>query len=173
MIISITGTPGVGKTTVAKRLAKRIGYRYVDLVRFIKKNNIYEGYDKKRKAIIVDEKKLKKLKFEDAVIDGHLSHFIPSDLIIVLRLDPKELERRLKRRKYSSEKIKENVEAEILDVIYYEALKNGKNVFQINATNRKTEEVVEIILKILKGKKVKSDAVNWLNKCKDLLSNFY
>jgi len=31
MIIAITGTPGVGKTTVSKLLAQRLGHEYVNL----------------------------------------------------------------------------------------------------------------------------------------------
>ena len=58
MIITITGTPGTGKTYFAKLLAKKIGYRYLDLNDMIKAERLYDGYDRKDKTFDVDTKKL-------------------------------------------------------------------------------------------------------------------
>ena len=47
-----------------------------------------------------------------------------------------ELEMRLKSRGYSEEKIKENIEAEALDVILVEAFEWCKKVFEVNTTGK-------------------------------------
>lgn len=175
MKISITGTPGVGKTRVTKLLARELNFEVIELGEIVKKSGLADSYDKKRKALIVNIGKLKKevkrlLKGKkNVIIEGHLSHFIPSDIVIVLRLDPKILKKRLERRGYPEFKIRENVEAELLDVILVEAIENNKNVVQINTTNKKPEEIVERIKKILKKKRWKSDKVDWLKKYGDEL----
>ena len=58
--ITVTGTPCTGKTSLAKTLAKKLNFYYIDVNRIIKKYNIAEGYDKKRKTKIVDVNKLNK-----------------------------------------------------------------------------------------------------------------
>ena len=59
-IIAASGTPGTGKTTLSKRLAKKLGYFYLDVNKLIIKNKLYEGYDKKRKTKVVDVSRLNK-----------------------------------------------------------------------------------------------------------------
>jgi len=58
------------------------------------------------------------------IIDSHLSHYLPNkyvDLCIVLKCDLRQLKNRLKEKKYSKEKIRENLNAEIFDVCLNEA----------------------------------------------------
>jgi len=58
--IIVTGTPGTGKTAIAKKLAKRLKYYYLDVNKLINKYKLSEGYDRKRKTRIVDIAKLNK-----------------------------------------------------------------------------------------------------------------
>jgi len=187
-IICITGTPGTGKTTLSKKLAKELNYHYIDVNKIIKKYKLSEGYDRKRKTKIVDVKKLnKKLvqiiiffkkynfiddallsragstrtltrlnikkitlnkkfnknslknikKYNGIIIDSHLSHYLPKryvDLVIVTKCDIKELNKRLKRKRFNKNKIKENLQAEIFDVCYNEALERKHKVIAIDTT---------------------------------------
>src|SRR3989338_11076617 len=88
-IIIVTGTPGSGKTTFAKRLSKKPGFEYIDVNKLISKHKLHQGYDPKLKTKIVDTKKLsnflisyvKKSKAKGVVIDSHLSHFLPSSFV--------------------------------------------------------------------------------------------
>ncbi len=128
MIIALTGTPGCGKTTLSKLLAKRTGFNLLDLNKKIKKEKLYSGYDKKRRTSIVDPVKIRRFvnretKTGNWIIDSHLSHFLDVDLVIVLRCKPQELKKRLEIKKWKKEKIRENVEAELVGVISYEARK--------------------------------------------------
>lgn len=134
MIIAITGTPGVGKSRLSKVLSKNLGFNVLHLNREIKRHRLYSGYDKKRKTYIADMKKVDKFVKNltskgDWIIDSHLSHLLPTklvDKVIVLRCDIKELERRLKKKRWNKAKIQENIEAEMVDVISYESKKHKK-----------------------------------------------
>lgn len=136
MIVAITGTPCTGKTTTAKEIAKHYNYTYIDINKIIEENNLCEGYDDVRECNIVDPEKLNKalepiLKKDNLVIDSHLSHEIPKekiDLCIVTKCDIKELEKRLKKRNYKPEKIRENMDAEIFEICYIEAHEKGHNL---------------------------------------------
>ena len=54
------------------------------------------------------------------------------DKCIITKCDLKELEKRLQKRKYSKEKIRENLDAEIFDTCRVEALEAGHNVEVVN-----------------------------------------
>ena len=65
---------------------------------------------------------------DNMIVEGHFAHLMDNmDHIIVLRCDPRELRKRMEKRNYSEIKIKENLEAEALGLIYSEACANIKN----------------------------------------------
>ena len=137
-VICVSGSVGTGKTSVAKKLAKRLKAEYVDVNETIKKNKLSEGYDKKRKCKIVDIKKLNKTlekiiknSKESLVIDSHMSHFLSPklvDYVIITKTNLKKLKNRLKKRGYSNTKIEENMEVEIMDICLNEAKELGHKV---------------------------------------------
>jgi adenylate kinase len=151
MRIIFTGTPGTGKTTVSKMVAKKLGLKYVDGKKIIRKKELREGYDNELKAVIVDEKRLAKEfeSFDDCVIDSHLSYFMNPkkvSLCVVLRCDTNELVKRLGKRKYNEEKIRENVQSEIMNVCGNDSFERGHTVLEINTSKRSVKEVVELVL---------------------------
>ncbi|AIU70817.1 kinase [Thermococcus eurythermalis] len=164
MIIAITGTPGVGKTTVSKLLAERLGYEYVNLRDYALENDIGEMKGDELE-VEVDELAYnfeRDFKGKDVVVDGHLSHFLPADIVIVLRAHPRLVGERLTERGYSKEKIGENVEAELVDVILVEALEENENVIEVDTTGKTPEEVVDEILELIeKGVKKRVGLVDW------------
>ena len=147
MIVCITGTPATGKTVVAKKIAKQIKAKYIDINKIITKYKLSEGYDKKRKSKIVDIKKLNKVLIkiiknsrDNLVIDSHLSHYLPKkyvDLCIVTKCDLKVLQKRLEKRGYSKEKIRENLDVETFDVCLNEAKEKDHKIKIINTTKFK------------------------------------
>ncbi|ASJ02503.1 kinase [Thermococcus profundus] len=164
MIIAVTGTPGVGKTTVSKLLAERLGYEYVNLRDYAVERGIGEMKGDELE-VEVDELAYnfeRDFKGKNVVADGHLSHFLNADLVIVLRANPKLIAERLKERGYSREKLGENVEAELVDVILVEALEENENVIEVDTTGKTPEEVVEEILDLIrKGVKKRVGIVDW------------
>src|SRR3989338_7048744 len=57
-VVCVSGVPGTGKTTIAKRLSKKLNYYYLDVNKLISKYKLSEGYDKKRRTKIIDVNKL-------------------------------------------------------------------------------------------------------------------
>ncbi len=150
MFIALTGTPGTGKTTVSELLLKR-GFNTITVEELaIKHGCLEESEDGK----VVDVERLASLvKQPDAVtiLDGHLSHFLPSQMIIVLRLNPNVIYNRLYNRGYDVDKIMDNKEAEAVDIILAEAMEQGAPVFEIDTTKLHQVDVADIVERIIKG----------------------
>ena len=163
--VTITGTPGTGKTTVSKIVADKLNLPLFELSEVIKKNRLYTSYDEKRDSFVVDVEALREF-FEERsgfVAEGVVAHYIPSDVLVILRLNPKEVKKRLEKRGYSLEKIEENVEAEKLAVLATEACNHppAPRILHIDATDKTPEELAELILIGIKGKEI-FDEVDWL-----------
>jgi len=182
MIIAITGTPGTGKTSISKLLEKK-GFTVVDLNKIAVEKNFVLGYDKNRDSKIVDVVKLdryvkKNYSKKDLIfVEGHLSHLLKCvDKVIVLRMHPSQLSKNLEKKGWKKNKIKENLEVELLDVILCEAVNihSQNNVFEINATDESLDDLVEIIVKIIEKrfknmKKYKIGKIDW---SEELLKDF-
>jgi len=153
MKIALTGTPGTGKTTIGKVLRDRYGLTVVDLNEVIRVHHYYAEWDENRDCLIVDIEALREHRFsEDFVLEGHLSHNLQVDRVIVLRTNPVALRRRLQKKAFSDKKINENVEAEILDVILIEAVaKHGKNVYEIDSSSNAPCESAQAVWEIVQG----------------------
>jgi adenylate kinase len=149
-VICVSGTPGTGKTTLAKFLSKKKDYTLIDVNQVIKQNKLNNKYDKKRKCNIIDIKKLNKTLIKlikqnkkdkkNIIIDSHLSHYLPKkyvDLCIITKTELKILEKRLKKRKYSKAKIRENLDSEIFDVCLNEAKEFKHNIRVIDTSKKK------------------------------------
>ena len=175
--VILTGTPGVGKTTVAKLLASRLKYKYVSLNDEIFKRKAYKEYDKERESYVIDIKQLEKICEElpknKVIIEGHLAHYCKGDIIIVLRCAPIKLKQRMRKKGFNAKKIDENLQAEILDVILqetYELWEEGyyEEVYEIDTTDKKPERIVTIILKILNDKEYAKNylpgRIDWTNE---------
>jgi adenylate kinase len=106
----------------------------------------------------------------DFVIVGHLAPYVlkPAgiSLVAVLRRSPYELEKTLKKRGYSMNKVRENVASEILGTSLYDSLKTfGKRkVAEFDTTDKTLKETVDEILAALQKKpKSKLIGIDWLN----------
>lgn len=162
MRIALTGTPGTGKTTVAGLLP----YRITDINALVK-NGLNLGRDPGRGCLDADmdglEDRLASLDDDRIVVlEGHFSHHF-ADWAIVLRLEPAELRKRLEARDYSPAKIRENLEAEALDVILVESVELCRRVDEIDTTGRSPQETARLVTEIITGKtKLPPGQVDWL-----------
>ncbi|ABR56079.1 adenylate kinase family protein [Methanococcus aeolicus] len=144
-------------------------YNYIDITQIVKDNNLYIEKDISMDSFVVDFSELRKyLKKEytnnsNIVLDGHVSHLLDADYTIVLRCNPEIILERLKNRKYSSNKIKENIEAECLDVCLIESLDNSPKVYEIDTTNGAPIDIVNEIINAIENNLVKKGVVDWLN----------
>ena len=177
MRLVITGNPGVGKHTTAKFVAKKIhGSRIIDINKFAIDKKAILREDTKY-GIDVDVKRLRKLinhelrtTTSDVAIIGHLAPYVlrPSDIrhVIVLRRSPYELVKTLEQRKYSLEKIRENVASEILGVSLYDALKTfGKNkILELDTTGKTPSYIADRIVLSMQQETVSQiGIVDWLS----------
>lgn len=162
--IFITGTPTVGKTTVASELSSKIHGKLIKVNDFAIENDLVLGVDSEKGYKIIDIENLD-LKLSEtldsiggeniAIVEGHLSHFCSNaDKVIVLRTNPSILRKRLVQRDYDESKILENLEAEALNICGSEAFeKYGKDVNEIDCSNLEISEIVDLIIAIINDQK--------------------
>lgn len=122
MIITISGMPGSGKSTVAKEIAKRLGCNFYSI-------GDLRGKMASEKGLTIDElneigkteawtdKEVDDYQLElgkkedDFIIDGWLSfHFIPHSIKIFLKVNPEEAAKRVFQNQREDEEHKETVE---------------------------------------------------------------
>jgi adenylate kinase len=133
--IILSGTPGVGKHTMATIISSLFDKApIVDINKIILSENLL--ISSKRENHDVDIQKsfdfltllLSKKEYQDSIIVGHLAPYVIDpllvDLAVILRRSPYELRKIYEDRSYSQTKISDNMVAEILGIISYDALKN-------------------------------------------------
>lgn len=167
MQIIITGTPGTGKTTIVKELSKKIDIEFIDVKKLIEKIKAYRKDKDGEKEVLLPKfrnalkKELSKRK--NWIIESHLLCEIKlnADFVFVFRCSRNELEKRLKKRKYKKQKIKDNLMVELLDYCYMKAKKNNSGkLFELNTTKRSMKKCVHELELLIKGKKKKLDSVD-------------
>ena len=169
----ITGNPGVGKHTIAKEISKNLQLPIIDINKIALEFGLFE---KNNDVNDVDVNKLKNLIKEKisspGLIVGHLAPYVLSSnqikKVIVLRKNPRDLIPIYKERKYSKEKIKDNLGSEALGIILHDAVTEfGKeNILQINVTGESIEKITKKIMASINGK-IKDEDVDWLSSIVD------
>ncbi|MDR2855791.1 MAG: adenylate kinase family protein [Methanomicrobiales archaeon] len=148
----LTGTPGVGKSTIADLLEKK-GYLITRAKETIQEYIIETGEDNTCDDICIDvDAWAAHFGMRDGIVEGHFSHFIPGAKgVIILRCNPDILTERLRARGYAEEKVRENVEAEVLDVVLIEAydLYSQDQIYEIDGSYTSAEELVSQIEHVL------------------------
>ncbi|MBN1329906.1 MAG: adenylate kinase family protein [Candidatus Heimdallarchaeota archaeon] len=154
-VILLSGTPGVGKTTVSKLLESK-GFTVLNLNELILKNGFYFGYDHSRESVIIDEELLISYLSNELVhlntlliIEGHTAEIVPKEFVkhaIVLRCNPHILRLRLQSsRDYTFQKVEENVQAEIMDqcLIKLQDYLTPDLITEIDTTNISPEQLIK------------------------------
>ncbi len=143
-MICITGTPGTGKTTIAKKLSMMTGLPLIGLNEWML-NHLQHETDETRGAEVIDESQLSHVHI-DGIVDGHLSHFCDCDVIVLIRCsDQKEHLERMKKKGFGQQKAKENMEAELMEVVAEEARQTGKPLLEIDSSDMDAEQVASKI----------------------------
>lgn len=177
LVILVTGVPGTGKTTISTLLATELSGEHIELTRLVKDGGLSQGWDQTRATVIADIKALRNAianilenTKSPVIIDGHYSTDVaPRDsvtLAIVLRRAPWVLKEELKTRGYSTRKVRENVEAELLGTCLADALtsQDFTKILEIDTTAETPEETVRLILAALDGEVDRSyGEVDWMS----------
>ena len=157
----VLGVAGVGKTAFGQLLAGKLGVRFIDLPAYVKLHKLYNGYDERAQAYIVDFRKIsarlgRELRGGKAVA-ASIHPFKPRRVdvrsAIVLRLKPDKLIKVLEARGYPRWKIAENVSAELIDEPFAEAVKKfGEGrVIQLNVTDVDFKALAERVAEAFKA----------------------
>lgn len=156
--IFITGTPCTGKTTVSEVLSKRLNCKLIKINDLAIENDLVLGIDEDKGYKVIDidaldDKVSNLIDDEVTIFEGHLSHLCHgADKVIVLRVKPEILQKRLEARDYSESKIRENLEAEALGVCTAEAFViHGESVSEIDVSDLSVDGVVDLIISIING----------------------
>lgn len=175
--IVVTGTPGSGKTTVSRLMAKSLNGFHIDCGRLALREGLIRRYDPATGSYVVDSQGLSRrlhkiLRYvqKDVILEGHvipsIPGFVPSR-IFVLRCHPDLLIARLKRRGYSRRKIAENIAAEILDFCLEEAVElfGIKRIVELDSSNKRPAQVASLAFRILLGEvKGTRRHVDWIRR---------
>ena len=173
MNLALTGTPGTGKTTIAQLLQEK-KISVIDLKQVAINHGFIESHDMKRDSIVIDIEAINRYIIsnyqseENIVIEGLVSHLLECvDEIIVFRCHPKILRSRLIERGWSRDKIKENLEAEMLDIILCESIEQHglEKVCEIDTSNVSIEKTVQAIYQKINGEQsdyvIKPGSFDW------------
>ena len=171
MSLVITGSPGVGKHTVARRLAGLHGMRILDLnevaARWKLGRMSEEGpqdVDVGRLGEIIEGEEMRHL-----LIVGHLAPYVLTRdqimMAVVLRRNPYSLDRIYKERGYPERKRVENQGSEILGITAYDAITEfgADKTVQLDTTDRTAEQTAGAVTDVLLSCRRPADAVDWLS----------
>ncbi|MCC6053459.1 MAG: adenylate kinase family protein [Desulfurococcaceae archaeon] len=162
-VFVLAGTPGTGKKSIGAKLAERCGVLVLNLSSLAVERGLIAAYDQERNSYIINEEKVVDFIKNyvpgltcDVVFKTHYPEVIPRDLVhavFLLRTHPLVLEERLLKRGWSRRKVNENVMAEILGVVAYNAVEafGAEKVFEFDSTSTNVEDIAERICGIIRG----------------------
>lgn len=127
--ILVTGTPGVGKSTLCEQVAENTGLEWLEVGKIAKEFQCLEEYDEVYQCPVLDEEKLldemeDKMSEGGKIVDYHGCDLFPErwfDIVFVLRTNNTLLYDRLASRGYAGKKLEDNVQCEIFQTILEEA----------------------------------------------------
>jgi len=177
-VILITGVPGVGKTTVSEALARELDGTHIELSKLAFQENLVTEKDALRDTAVIDQKAMRRRlatlideSERPLIIDGHYATDLvdrkTADHVFVLRRSPWTLKAVLKSRGYGREKVRENVEAELLGVVLEDALRTQENrkICEVDTTGKGTMDVVREILDVINGRRGhRFGGIDWMTK---------
>lgn len=167
VLLAVTGTPGTGKKSVATPLASLLTANVLDLNSLI----FPSGSSARRRERSVDvgalRARLLKSDISSAIVVGHL---VPDVLrrnepgfVAVLRCEPSELKKRLLARGYSTQKVIDNVEAELIGVVLDSSVRafGAAAVHEYDTTGRKPAVVAKEIARDFAGATSSGPWTDW------------
>ena len=174
VVIAITGSPGVGKTTISNMLASQ-GWKVNTVAELAKTFDCEGDYDELMGCVEIDIHKLAERFLmepnDNVIIDGHLAHFLAVDAIVILRCEPSQLRARLESRGYPQSKINANLEWELIAGTWSEIVEFDIDVpiLELDSSTLSAEELIKRLLDWIDGdfkhnSTIISNAIDWLGK---------
>ena len=157
MFIIITGTPGTGKSTLAKYLGEKTEAEVIGANEIAKRYDYVMGRDGYGTSIIDMkrlEKKINQIAKEHSrkkiplIIEGHLLSGIKVDnaVVIVMREHLPTLIKRLEKRGYPFGKIRDNIISEAINLCGSDSRKRYRRVYEILCGKSSNAEAMRIVM---------------------------
>jgi adenylate kinase len=168
----------VGKSSLVSRLRRR-DVRVLPIDDFLGTRGVVAGSDRRRGSKVVVTDVLSRVLAArvaaaepPVLVEGHLAHHVAAcQGAIVVRLNPRVLARRLRRRGWGPEKVRENVEAEGIDLILQECVARfgARRTYEVDSTGRRRHELARTVAQVAHGdaaalKNVQIGRVNWTDE---------
>ncbi|MEB2792783.1 MAG: AAA family ATPase [Caldisphaeraceae archaeon] len=177
MFIIVSGTPGTGKTSVSKALGQDLGCSIIDASNFALSIGAVLWDDRQRNTHVIDEEKLKDGIFKESltsacvIVATHYPDLFLEDkrfyentpFAVLLRTNPLELRRRLRKKGWREEKVIENVLAEAFNTVAEDLYPYSDMVIEVDTTATGPVDAVDVIFERL-HKLDFGIKVNWLLK---------
>ena len=140
--ILLCGTPGTGKSYIGELLVSSLGksasLKIINISDLVCKEELYSSFDEYMNSFVIEGKKLKKrlrelileVRTDILIIESHTINVIPRklvDLVILLKTSTNIHFDRLVSRGYSNEKIQENIDCEIMQVVHEDVVNRFPN----------------------------------------------
>ena len=153
--VGLTGTPGTGKTTVAKAISD-LGV-ILNVSDLAEERGFLGSFESDEEVKEIDIENLVSVLEEEwitepvglTIIEGHLAHHLPCDVVVVLRCDPDILRERLEKRGYSEKKINHNVEWELMGSMWNEYEDTNVPWTEFDCSNSSASDIVKSIIEWL------------------------
>ena len=164
--LSITGTPGTGKSSVAGALPARYACLEVGELAL----RVGAGRGSGREIVVGLPAHARAIRTRrpgtlPPVLVGHLAHLLPIRDVVVLRCHPLELAVRLGRdRRGTAAERQENVVAEATDLVLVEALARRRRVWEVDTTGRTVADTArEVAGLIARRPEPRHGRIDWLS----------
>jgi broad-specificity NMP kinase len=178
LIVAITGTPGTGKSTFAKKLAERLdSCRIIEINDVVHQHRLYSRSDRFGSKVVrmkelksAMEEEIKKTNARVVIVVGHL---VPDlrlnfDIIIVLRTGLMELAGRLKKRAYPKGKIRENLISEATDYCGVLSRESCNSTYEAESDSER-RMMISYVHDVSAGIRTKEPKKRWIEKLHELL----
>ncbi len=160
--IGVTGTPGSGKTTFVNSL----NFPIISIQDLAIKLNCVSHIEGDGTSVI-DIDLLSKLFVQPTELtfyDGHLSHYLPVDAIIVFRCEPDELSKRLESRGYSEQKVRDNYEVELMGGPWNDLCGDERPIYETSSSPEGIEGAIEWIKSGCPPHTTPGIALDWISQ---------
>ncbi|BBN18448.1 adenylate kinase [Marchantia polymorpha subsp. ruderalis] len=127
--VLVTGTPGTGKTSTCALLASATRLNHINIGELVQGLELHDGWDDQLQCLVINEDLVidhleEKMSAGGNVVDYHGCDFFPErwfDVVVVLQTKTAVLYDRLSNRGYMDQKLQNNIECEIFQVLLEEA----------------------------------------------------